>query len=182
MLEILIFLVGTGYLAYVSRQSLRQPRSHGFFRFFAWITMLAIFLLVWKGWFADPFSIAQILSWILLIVALVFVVSGVQTLRKMGRPDPARDDSPMMAFEKTTKIVAVGIYRYIRHPLYGSLLFLGWGMFLKGIGIWTLLLVLAATGFLVLTAIAEEEEDIRFFGESYNEYRTSTRMFIPFLF
>jgi protein-S-isoprenylcysteine O-methyltransferase Ste14 len=182
MLEWIIFIVGTLILAYVSRDSLRVPRSHGFFRFFAWVGLLGVYLLVWRNWFADPTSAPQIVSWILLLAALVFVMAGVQMMRRMGQPDPARDDSPMMAFEKTTKIVQAGIFHFIRHPLYSSLLLLGWGMFLKGIGIWTLAITLMVTGFLVLTARAEEQEDIQYFGESYREYRRRTRMFIPFLF
>jgi protein-S-isoprenylcysteine O-methyltransferase Ste14 len=181
-MEWIIFLAGTIFIVWVSRASLLKPRSHGFYRFFAWEGILAMFLLVWRNWFSDPFSLPQIFSWIFLLIGAMLVIVGVQLLRKMGAPDAARNDAPMMAFEKTTQLVTTGVYRYIRHPLYSSLLFLAWGIFFKGIGLWTLLLVGAVTIFLVLTARMEEAEDFHYFGDSYKEYCRHSRMFIPFLF
>jgi protein-S-isoprenylcysteine O-methyltransferase Ste14 len=43
-------------------------------------------------------------------------------------------------------------------------------------------MALAATGFLIATARADEAECIRFFGASYEQYLERTKMFIPFLF
>ena len=88
----------------------------------------------------------------------------------------------MVAFEKTTALVTVGIYRYIRHPLYSSLLFLAWGIFFKDPSWPGGLLAVVATLFLVATARVEEAENVRFFGEEYKEYMKQTKMFIPFLF
>jgi protein-S-isoprenylcysteine O-methyltransferase Ste14 len=76
----------------------------------------------------------------------------------------------------------VGAYKYIRHPLYSSLLFLAWGVFFKDPSWLGGILALAATIFLVVTAKVEEAEDIRFFGPAYQIYRKQTKMFIPFLF
>jgi protein-S-isoprenylcysteine O-methyltransferase Ste14 len=181
-MEWIVFLVGTVFLVWVSRASLLLPRSHGFYRFFAWVGILAMALLVWRGWFADPFSLTQVISWILLIIGAALVVAGVRLLRGMGKPDPSRNDAPMMAFEKTTQLVTTGLYRYIRHPLYSSLLFLAWGIFFKDVNLWTLLLVCSVTVLLILTARMEEGEDVRYFGDSYREYCRRSKMFIPFLF
>jgi protein-S-isoprenylcysteine O-methyltransferase Ste14 len=51
------------------------------------------------------------------------------------------------AIEKTTILVTTGAYRYIRHPLYSSLLFLAWGIFFKAPSWPGGLLALAATFF-----------------------------------
>jgi protein-S-isoprenylcysteine O-methyltransferase Ste14 len=181
-MEWILFFLGMVFLVWVSRESLTKPRSHGFYRFFAWICMWTMILLAWRDWFVNPFSPLQLISWTLLLIAIALVLSGVQLLRKMGKPDAARNDAPMMAFEKTTQLVTAGIYRYIRHPLYSSLLLLGWGIFFKAVGVWTILLVCGVTVFLTLTARMEESENIRFFGSQYEEYRRQTKMFIPFLF
>jgi protein-S-isoprenylcysteine O-methyltransferase Ste14 len=79
-------------------------------------------------------------------------------------------------------LVVEGAYRYIRHPLYSSLLFLGWGIFFKDLSWAGLALAAGATFFLAMTARAEEGENIRFFGPAYQEYMQRSRMFIPFLF
>jgi protein-S-isoprenylcysteine O-methyltransferase Ste14 len=108
---------------------------------------------------------------------------AVQLLRMIGKPTAQRsDDGATIAFEKTTNLVVVGAYQYIRHPMYSSLLFLTWGVFFKNLSWLSGLLALAATLFLVATAKAEEAEDVRFFGASYRTYMKQTKMFIPFLF
>jgi protein-S-isoprenylcysteine O-methyltransferase Ste14 len=77
--------------------------------------------------------------------------------------------------------VSVGIFKYIRHPLYSSLLFLAWGAFLKDISLASGVLVLAATLFLFATAKVEEAEDLSKFGARYAEYMKKTTRFVPFL-
>jgi protein-S-isoprenylcysteine O-methyltransferase Ste14 len=177
-----VFLLGTLGLAYVSRASLAAPRSHGFPRFFAWEAILALALLNVDVWFRGPLSWHQLISWSLLVIAAVLVIHGALLLRHMGKPDARRDETPLVGLEKTTALVTSGVYRYIRHPLYSSLLFLGWGIFFKAPSWPGGLLGLAATLFLVATARIEEAEDVRFFGEAYRQYMERTKRFIPFLF
>ncbi len=183
MLKLAIFVVVSAMFAYISRASLPAPRSHGFYRFWAWECILALFLLDVEVWFRDPFSAPQLVSWLLLIVSAALVIHGVYLLRRIGQPGDTRTDAPLLAFEKTTTLVVEGLYRYIRHPMYSSLLFLAWGIFFKDVASWAGVgLAAAATLFLTLTAKAEEGEDIRFFGPAYQDYMRQTKMFVPFLF
>jgi protein-S-isoprenylcysteine O-methyltransferase Ste14 len=182
MLQLLVFIIGSAALIYVSRASLLAPRSHGFYRFWAWEAILALAVLNLDHWFANPFTWYQLTSWFLLIVSGFLVIHGVWLLKQMGKQNTQRNDSPMLEFEKTTTIVMAGAYKYIRHPLYSSLLFLAWGIAFKSPGWLNLLLGSAATLFLVATAKAEEAEDVRFFGPAYQEYMKHTRMFVPFVF
>ena len=183
MLKIVAFILLSLVLVYISRSSLRAPRSHGFYRFFAWEFILALFLLNLEFWFQDPGSWHQLISWFLLILSIVPLVFGIRALRARGKPTRQREGEPqLLAFEKTSTLVTTGIYHYIRHPLYSSLLLLTWGIFFKtpsGLG---LVLALGATIFLVLTARADEAECIRFFGTDYQDYMKRTRMFVPFDF
>ena len=182
MFKLTIFVVASAGIAFVSRASLRAPRSHGFYRFFAWELILALFLVNVNDWFRDPLSAHQIISWLMLILSAFLVVHGIHLLRKIGKPDNQRnEDGPTIGFEKTTALIIVGAYKYIRHPLYSSLLFLAWGVFFKAPSWPGGILALAATVFLVATARAEEAENIRFFGPAYQAYMKHTRMFIPFL-
>ena len=83
--------------------------------------------------------------------------------------------------EKSREVTRSGPYRYIRHPLYSSLLLLTWGIFFKR-PMWAgALLALAATGFLIWTARADEAECRVVFGEEYDRYLRTTRRFIPFI-
>jgi protein-S-isoprenylcysteine O-methyltransferase Ste14 len=180
--KLIFFLVGTGLLAYVSRASVTAPRSHGFYRFLAWVSIWGLALLNIDVWFRDPLSWHQLISWPLLVISAFLVIAGVRLLKERGAPDDQRDDVPLVAFEKTTALVTTGVYGYIRHPLYSSLLFLAWGVFFKAPSWLGGLLALVATLCLVATARVEEAENVRFFGEGYREYMKQTKMFIPFLF
>lgn len=180
-IRLVVFLFATVFLVYVSRRPLRNPRSHGFYRFFAWEAIVALILVNIPLWFADPLSALQILSWVLLAFSLVLLGPGVYQLFVRGRPNAHRKDDTLMAFEKTTELVTSGLYRYIRHPLYGSLLFLAWGAFLKDVTWYSTCLVVLSTAGLVATAKADEKECIQFFGSSYNDYMSRTRMFVPWI-
>jgi protein-S-isoprenylcysteine O-methyltransferase Ste14 len=103
-------------------------------------------------------------------------------LHQADKSDSQRNDPSLMEFEKTTELVTTGIYRYIRHPLYSSLLFLTWGVFFKQPSWLGLCLAALATFFLTMTAKTEEAENIRFFGAAYQSYMKQSKMFIPFLF
>ena len=181
-LKLIFFVVASAGIIYVSRASLRSLGSHGFYRFFAWEAILALVLLNLDDWFYGPFRLTQIVSWLCLCLSLFLVIHGFQLLRMVGKPDDRRNDTSLLGVEKTTTLVTMGAYRYIRHPLYSSLLFLAWGAFLKspswpGGG-----LAIAATAFLRATAKVEEAENTRYFGSAYREYMKQTKMFIPFLF
>ena len=93
--------------------------------------MLALFLINVRQWFVDPFAPHQIVAWLLLFCSLYLVIVGVLLLHRRGKSTPARADASLYDFEKTTALVTDGLYRYIRHPLYSSLLFLTWGIFFK---------------------------------------------------
>jgi len=181
LLKGIIFLAGSLGIAWVSRSSLREVRSHGFYRFFAWEAILALILLNVDQWFAQPFRLNQIISWILLIASLFLVIPGVRLLSLAGKPDRQRNDPGLVGIEKTTELVKTGIYGYIRHPLYSSLIFLAWGAFFKQITWASLSLVGLATFSLWMTARIEERENINYFGAAYERYMQYTKMFIPFL-
>ncbi len=181
LIKMSIFVLVSLWLVYISRRSLRQPASHGFYRFFAWEAILALFLLNNGYWFHDPFACQQLISWSLLIASAILVLHALWLLRKVGRQDAGRSGESLYTLEKTTALVEVGAYRYIRHPMYSSLLLLAWGIFFKSPSWLAGLLAAATTAFLVLTARAEEAENLSYFGPVYQEYMRRTRRFIPWL-
>ena len=111
----------------------------------------------------------------------MLVVWGVILLHRLGRSRPTADGSPVFEWENTESLVTTGIYRYIRHPMYSSLLFLAWGVLLKSVSIMTFVLAVIASLAIAATAKAEEAENVAQFGQSYNDYMTRTRRFVPFL-
>ena len=183
MWKIIVFVLSTLLLVFISRASLLKPRSHGFFRFFAWEAIVGLFLSNVEDWFRDPFAWNQLVAWILLFVSLVPFAFGIHFLRTKGKPVAKREgDESLLAFEKTTQLVTNGIYKHIRHPLYSSLLLLTWGIFFKSISLAGGALAVLSTLFLVFTAKADEAECVEFFGAAYSKYMQHTKRFIPYVF
>jgi len=115
---------------------------------------------------------ASIVSWLLLLaLARPGHSRPFHVLRVAGRPR-----GPI---EKHDGLVTVGAYRYIRHPLYASLLFLAWGRSSKtrrsSAAYWPPL-----RRFLTATARVEEVETLGN-RDDYAAYVRRTRMFIPFV-
>ena len=112
----------------------------------------------------------------------MFLVQGFSSLTKLGGTRGRIEGSENFAFENTVTLVRDGIFKYVRHPMYSSLLLLSWGGALKHMTIHGILAVLITTAFLVAAAKMEERENIAFFGSGYKEYIKRTKMFIPWLF
>jgi protein-S-isoprenylcysteine O-methyltransferase Ste14 len=183
MVRVALFLVGSAAVIRLSWRSLRNPRSHGFYRFFAFELIWAQILLNFPFWFRDPLSVRQLFSWLLGAASIALAIEGFRLLRVVGKPSAAPAAGTNLAFENTTTLVTVGAYRLIRHPLYASLLAFVWCAYLKNpSAMSSILLALSATGFLVATAVAEEKENLERFGASYADYMKHTRRFVPFFF
>jgi len=153
--------------------SIKHKRYHGIPRFFAFESIFLLVLLNIGIWFKDPFSLQQVISWILLIMSAYFGLAGYIVLKKRGRSG--------RNFEDTTVLVKSGVYRFIRHPLYLSLFLLGTGVMMKDPKITALILGAVNLLAVYITSRIEETEMIERFGEPYREFMKETRMFIPFI-
>jgi protein-S-isoprenylcysteine O-methyltransferase Ste14 len=174
VLEIGILTIATGGLLFFNWEfSIKARRYHGVYRFFSFESIVVLAVLNWRFWFMDPFSWNQIISWILLVGSLPLAVEGFRLLRVIGKPQGQ--------FENTTTLVTVGVYQYIRHPLYASLILVGLGVFFKQISWLGVVLALVNLGAMIATARTEEKEMVRTFGAKYKLYMQQTKMFIPYL-
>ena len=181
MERIIAFTILSMPLILLSRRTIFQFRSHGFYRLFSWESILWLLVCNLKYWFDNPFCIRQVCSWLLLFISIYLVVSGVILLKRKGKPKSKRAEKGLYQFEKTSELIDSGIYGYIRHPLYASLFLLTWGIFLKQITPFLFLISLLSTLFLIFTALADENECITYFGEPYKRYMKRTKRFIPYL-
>ena len=176
---LIVFAVASLGIVFISWKSLSKPQSHGFYRFFAFELLLILLLRNIGYWFEAPFSVQQLISWVLLSASFFLAIHGFYLLRVIGKPQAAVPGSSDLGFENTANLVTIGAYRYIRHPLYASLLLVAWGIFFKQTTWLSGSLALGISAFLILTARAEEKENLERFGEEYSRYRKSTGMFIP---
>jgi len=182
VIRIALFIFGTFFFVRFSRRALGNPQAHGFYRFFVFEGVLLLVLLNQPYWFSEPLTLQQLFSWLLLASSIFLVVKSFTLLKQFGGQGERVAMPENYAFENTVHLVEEGLYRYIRHPMYSSLLFLGWGAFLKHVTGLTLLLVGLITFFVYIAARVEEQENLQFFGAVYAEYRQRTKMFVPYIF
>jgi len=182
MTDLILFLAGSAVIVWWSRKPLSKPGSHGFYRFFAWEAILGLIVLNREVWGSDPYSPQQFASWLLMLASIALVAMGVFTLKRDGAPGAKRDDGSFYEFEKTTQLVSHGIFAYIRHPMYASLMALAWGAFFQDPSSIGSVIALTATVALWLTATTDEKECLAYFGQEYADYMRRTKRFIPFLF
>jgi protein-S-isoprenylcysteine O-methyltransferase Ste14 len=154
--------------------SIKEKRYHGIARFFAFESIFILFLLNYRSWFHDPLSWHQVISWILLTGSIYPGIAGFILLKRRGKPEKS--------FENTTLLVKTGIFKYIRHPLYCSLLLLGTGIMFKEVAIFQLIAGVVNVLAIYLTARIEEKEMIVRFGEQYSQYMSESKMFLPYFF
>ena len=166
---------------WISWRTLFNVKSHGFFRFIGWECILWLFSSNWRFWFADPLSVLQLFSWTFLIASGFVVIAGVSIMRKKGKSDEKRIEKELYAFEKTSQLIDTGIFQYIRHPLYASLIFLTWGILLKHVTLELLAISVLSTLSFFLTSLFDEKECIAYFGETYIAYMKRSKRFIPFI-
>jgi protein-S-isoprenylcysteine O-methyltransferase Ste14 len=170
-----ILIIGTIFILLFSWfVSIKERRYHGIPRFFAFEGLLLLGLLNSPVWFKDPLSILQICSWLLFIISIYYALTAFNLFQQHGKPG--------RNFENTTKLVTTGLYRYIRHPMYGSLLIFGLGIFLKSISWQSFILLMIIAVALFITCKVEEKEMKKKFGDEYENYITKTKMFIPYLY
>ena len=173
---IAVFLAGSAGILAFSRDSLKNPRSHGFPRFFVFESLLGMAILNIRGWFNEPGSVHQLVSWFLLCGSIYPAWQGYGMLRSAGKPTDK-------SFEDTTRLVTTGLYRYIRHPMYASLMLLGLGIYFKNPMWWpNVALAVLAIASLATTARFEEAENLARMGRPYAAYMKRTKMFLPYVF
>ncbi len=176
MTKIIIFFAVSIIFFIISWPAIFQPGSRKFYRFFAFEFLLILILVNSNYWFYKPFSSFQIFSWGLLIISLLLVLPGFYLLIHEGKPASSAN------IETTTNLVTTGVYKYVRHPLYSSLIFLGAGCLLKNPSLLALSLFAVTAVFVYATALSEEKENLLKFGDDYTAYTRKSKMLVPFLF
>ena len=116
----------------------------------------------------------------LALVSLILTVLGL-FLVVWARLNLGRNWSMVRTQKKDAKLVTSGPYRLIRHPIYAgiivSLLGVTLTMGINWIIFWAVMVV-----FFVNSAYVEEKSMVTRFPKDYLNYKTRTKMLIPFIF
>jgi protein-S-isoprenylcysteine O-methyltransferase Ste14 len=120
-------------------------------------------------------SLVQIIGICLIMSGSILGVWALRTLGEFA--------SETIMIMKNHRLVQTGPYRLVRHPMYGSTLLIGLGLFLLYLNIIFFIILLPIFAVDVYRAQVEEKllASPAVFGTRYLEYRDRTRRFIPYI-
>jgi len=114
------------------------------------------------------------------IAAFVFLSLALKLLLYTSMHNKLGNFNIVPEIKEGCSLITTGPYRFIRHPMYTSVLLVGLGALSYGFAIFKLGLMLALIIVMALKARREE----KYWCESSDEYRSyqkKTKMFIPFV-
>jgi protein-S-isoprenylcysteine O-methyltransferase Ste14 len=93
-----------------------------------------------------------------------------------------RNWSGYVTYKKDQTLVTTGPYRYVRHPIYTSmiLMFIGTILYYGSLFVSIFLIILGIS--FILRTKKEEEIMTRLFGEKYTDYMKRTKRLIPLIY
>jgi len=147
-----------------------------FYNIFSLVTFLPILYLVATLPDAPLYSVPASVSYAMLLgqgVGAVLLIVGVlqtDTLSFVGLRQLVQEESP-------AALVANGLYRLVRHPLYTAGLLFLW--LSPQVTVNSFTLYVGATIYILIGATFEERKLLREFGAVYAEYKSKTPMLIP---
>ena len=93
--------------------------------------------------------ISYFLGILLIIISSIFILIAIKDLRHNLSPFPKP--------KANSKLVTTGIYRFMRHPMYYSLIIISFGVFLTKLSIYHLFLTITLTLLIKFKIILEEQ-------------------------
>ena len=140
------------------------------------IVALIIFLIIWSlDSFVFRFS-TQLASYVplyirLILAALFFILAGY--LARSGHAVVFKE------FRDPPRVINSGVFSYMRHPLYCSVLLFYLGFVLTTLSLFSLALLVCIFLFYDHIAAFEEKQLEEKFGEAYKDYMEKTPKWIP---
>ena len=157
----------------------RSPRPSVAVRSIKLIKIAALVFLLAQTLFLDLLPISED-STVLRVGGILLFLVGL-TAAMVGRWQLGNNWVDLEDYQVVPQqeVVARGLYRYIRHPIYSGDLFLLVGLQLA-LNSWLVLIVFVLALVVIRQAVAEERLLCRVLG-GYDSYRRTTKRFIPFV-
>ncbi len=112
----------------------------------------------------SPFS--YLVGFLMIIIALIILLVAIKDL--------GRNLSPFPRPLKNSNLVTTGIYRFTRHPMYYSLIFISFGIFLIKLSIYYLFLSISLI-LIIIYKIALEEQYLKNKFRNYLIYKKDVK-------
>ena len=111
-------------------------------------------------------TFSYLMGFLIIIVALIILLVAIKDL--------GRNLSPFPRPIKNSNLVTTGIYRFTRHPMYYSLIFISFGVFIIKLSIYYLFLSISL-GLIIKFKIALEEQYLNNKFKNYLVYKNEVK-------
>ena len=111
-------------------------------------------------------TLSYLVGFLIIIIALIILLVAIKDL--------GRNLSPFPRPINNSKLVKTGIYRFIRHPMYYSLIFISFGIFITKLSTYYLFLSISL-GLIIKFKIALEEQYLNNKFKNYLLYKNEVR-------
>ena len=112
----------------------------------------------------SPFS--YLVGYLIIIISILLLLVAIKDL--------GRNLSPFPRPIKNSNLVTTGIYRFTRHPMYYSLIFISFGIFITKLSIYYLFLSISL-GLIIKSKIALEEQYLNNKFKNYLIYKNEVK-------
>ena len=117
-------------------------------------------------------QIMQVSTFSYLLGCLIIIIASILLL--LAIKDLGRNLSPLPRPKNNSNLITTGIYRFMRHPMYYSLIFISFGFFITKLSIYYLFLSISL-GLLIKFKIALEEEYLKNKFKNYLFYKNEVK-------
>lgn len=131
--------------------------------------------------FSILFGVHPIFRWFMTLVGILSTLSGIYFISH-AVSDLGELTTPFLSPVKASVVVENGVYRLVRHPMYGGLLLFCGGFSIIAGGVDKMVFTLALAWILNKKADLEEELLLRRHGENYVTYMVDKKKLIPLFF
>ena len=111
-------------------------------------------------------AISYLVGFLIIIIAFIILLTAIKDL--------GRNLSPLPRPINNSKLVTTGIYRFTRHPMYYSLIFISFGVFITKLSIYYLFLSISL-GLIIKFKIALEEQYLNNKFKNYLIYKNEVK-------
>ena len=117
-------------------------------------------------------QIMEVSTFSYLLGCLIIIIASILLL--LAIKDLGRNLSPLPRPKNNSNLITTGIYRFVRHPMYYSLIFISFGFFITKLSIYYLFLSISL-GLLIKFKIALEEEYLKNKFKNYLFYKNEVK-------
>ena len=132
--------------------------------------IISLHFFQWK--FIPQKKIIQVSTFSNLVGYLIIIIAFISLL--FAIKDLGRNLSPFPRPIKNSNLVTTGIYRFTRHPMYYSLIFISFGVFITKLSIYYLFLSISL-GLIIKFKIALEEQYLKNKFKNYLIYKNEVK-------